>query len=65
MKLTQEEIEKAYEAPFALFAIVMKYRCDREKMIFPGLRIPYFGVFHCPPWNKERLQKRRKKNEIV
>ena len=70
MNLSQEEIEKVYEAPFALMAIVMKHRCDREKLYFPSLRVPYFGIFYCPPWNKKRLQKMRdrikkKKDEIV
>jgi hypothetical protein len=66
MNLNIEDVERVYEAPFALQAIIMKYRCDREKLYFPSLRIPYFLIFYCPPWNKERLQKRRdKKNAVV
>ena len=60
MNLTVAEVERAYEAPFDLQAIIMKYRCDREKQKFPSLRIPYFLIFYCPDWNKERIIKRYK-----
>jgi len=63
LDLSVSDVEKAYNAPFELQAIVMKYRCDRKKQIFPSLRIPYFLIFFCPPWNKERLRKKYK-NEI-
>ena len=67
MNLNIEDVERAYEAPFALQAIIMKYRCDREKKHFPSLRIPYFLIFYCPPWKKKELEKReeQKKNEVV
>jgi hypothetical protein len=70
MNLDQIDIERVYEAPFALFAIVMRFRCDREKKHFPSLRIPYFGIFYCPPWNKARLTKieeriKNKKDAVV
>ena len=61
MNLTVAEVERAYEAPFDLQAIIMKYRCDREKQKFPSLRIPYFLIFYCPEWNKKRLVKKYKK----
>lgn len=63
MKLKAEDVERVYEAPFALMAIVMKYRCDKDKEYFPSLRIPYFGIFHCPPWNRRRMQKIKKRIE--
>jgi hypothetical protein len=59
------DVERVYEAPFDLQAIIMKYRCDREKQIFPSLRVPYFLVFHCPDWHKARLQKKKEENEAV
>ena len=62
MNLNVEDVERAYEAPFALQAILMKYRCDREKLYFPSLRIPYFGIFYSPPWIKRKL---KKKNEAI
>jgi len=67
MKLKISDVEKVYEAPFDLQAIIMKYRCDREKEEFPSLRIPYFLIFHCPIWNKARLRKKteRKQHEII
>ena len=61
LDLNVVDVEKAYNAPFELQAIVMKYRCDREKQLFPSLRIPYFLIFYCPPWNKARLLKKYKK----
>lgn len=63
MNLKVSDIEKAYEAPFDLQAIIMKYRCDRETQKFPSLRIPYFLIFYCPEWNKVRLQKKYKKED--
>ncbi len=66
MGLTQEDVIRAYEAPFDLQAIVMKYRCDRDKEVFPSLRIPYFLIFYCPSWHKEKLRMMtKKKNETV
>jgi hypothetical protein len=66
LDLTQTDVERAYDAPFDLMAIVMKYRCDREKQKFPSLRIPYFLIFHCPEWNKARLKRKYKKvNETI
>lgn len=65
LNLNVADVERAYEAPFDLQAIVMKYRCDRDKQIFPSLRIPYFLIFYCPEWNKKRLLKKFKKDEVV
>jgi hypothetical protein len=68
MNLKSSDVERAYEAPFDLQAIVMKYRCDRESQKFPSLRIPYFLIFYCPEWNKARLLRKYKKkrtNETV
>jgi len=58
MGLSQEDIIRAYEAPFNLQAIIMKYRCDRKNLKFPSLRIPYFLIFYCPDWNREKLRKK-------
>jgi hypothetical protein len=58
MGLKIGDVEKAYQAPFELQSIVMRYRCDREKQIFPSLRIPYFLIFYCPEWRKKQLKKR-------
>ena len=66
LKLSIRDVERVYSAPFDLQAIIMKYRCDRDKQIFPSLRIPYFLIFYCPDWNKTRLRKKFKnKNEII
>jgi hypothetical protein len=60
------DVEKAFNAPFELQSIIMKYRCDRDKQYFPSLRIPYFLIFYCPDWNKKRLKKiQDKKNEAI
>lgn len=56
------DIEKAFEAPFKLQAEIMRNRCKRSILYFPSLRIPYFGIFYCPPWHKKRLEKIKKKN---
>jgi hypothetical protein len=63
MNLT--DVERAYNAPFELQAIVMKYRCDRKKKKFPSLRIPYFLLFFCPEWNKKRLLRMEKCKDAV
>ena len=61
--ISYADAERAYRAPFELQSIIMRYRCDREKQIFPSLRIPYFLIFFCPPWKKEQFKKLQKKNE--
>jgi len=60
--LTLEQLEEIFEAPFRLQVENMKKRCDRRKLTFPSLRIPYFGIFYCPEWHKQRL---KKKNETI
>jgi hypothetical protein len=66
MNLKISDVEKVFEAPFDLQAIIMKYRCDVEKQNYPSLRIPYFLLFYCPEWNKKRLlKKKKKKNETI
>lgn len=67
LNIKVSDVEKIYKAPFDLQAIIMKYRCDKEKEIYPSMRIPYFLMFYCPPWNKARLQKKfkKKQNEVV
>jgi len=60
LSLKISDVEKIYEAPFDLQAIIMKYRCNRDTQEFPSLRIPYFLIFHCPSWNKKRLLKKYK-----
>jgi hypothetical protein len=66
MKLNIVDVERAYQAPFELQTIIMKYRVDRDRQVFPSLRIPYFLIFFCPEWRKERLKKiQEKKNEAV
>ena len=64
MQLSVADVERAYNAPFELQAIVMKYRTKRETQEFPSLRIPYFLIFYCPEWNKARLLKKQKKHEV-
>jgi hypothetical protein len=65
MNLSITDVERAYNAPFELQAIVMKYRCDRKKKKFPSLRIPYFLLFFCPEWNKKRLLRMEKCKDAV
>jgi hypothetical protein len=61
LNISIADVERIYRAPFDLQAIVMKYRCDKEKGIYPSMRIPYFLLFYCPPWNRARLQRKLKK----
>jgi len=61
LNLSVLDVERAYNAPFELQAIIMKYRTDRKKQYFPSLRIPYFLIFYCPEWNKARLLRKYKK----
>ena len=65
MNLSPLDVERAYEAPFDLQSIIMRFRCDREKQFFPALRIPYFLIFYCPEWNKARLRRKYGKDETV
>jgi hypothetical protein len=63
MGLRSIDVERAYKAPFELQSIVMRYRCDREKQIFPSLRIPYFLIFYCPERRQQRLKKLQDKHK--
>jgi hypothetical protein len=65
MGLNVIDVERAYFAPFELQSIIMKYRCDRDKQIFPSLRIPYFLIFFCPEWQKKRLKLIEKRRESI
>ena len=67
LNISIADVEKIYKAPFDLQSIIMKYRCDKEKEEYPSMRIPYFLLFYCPPWNKARLRKKlkKRKNEVI
>ncbi len=63
LNISVADVERIYKAPFDLQAIIMKYRCNKEKDEYPSMRIPYFLLFYCPPWNKARLRKKLKKKQ--
>lgn len=63
--LNMAQIEDVIDSVFSFQAHVMKTKCDRKTMYFPSVRIPYWGVFHCPPYSKDYYKKfneRRKDN---
>lgn len=55
--VTLQQLEEVFEAPFRLQVENMKKRCDRKRLYFPSLRIPYFGIFYCPEWKKKKFKK--------
>lgn len=56
--IPQAEITKVFEAPFKFQTHVMKNVCDRKKLYFPSVRIPYFGIFYLPEWKKDKFRQK-------
>ena len=54
--LTIPEVELIIDSQFSMLAEVMKMS-DREKLIFPSIRLPYLGIFYAPDWRIEQLRK--------
>jgi hypothetical protein len=58
------DIERIVSSPFEFQTHVMKNLCDRDKLEFPSVRVPNFGIFYCPDWKKEQFRKVNIKKEL-
>lgn len=56
--LKLEDVLNAVNIPFEFFAHIMKDKCNRDKVYFPSVRIPYWGIYHSPEWMRKRFKKR-------
>ena len=63
--LNLPDVLNVINVSFEFFVHVMETKCDRQKLHFPSVRIPYWGIYHSPDWMKERIKKHKKKNEII
>ena len=61
--LTMEDVKRIPNVGFEFQAHVMRNKCNREKLIFPSVRIPYWGIFFCREGTKERLARLNEKNK--
>ena len=55
-QLTIAEVREALEAAPGLIAEVIR-SSSRKELYFPSIRIPGWGLFHCPDWKKEQLKR--------
>lgn len=57
--LKLEDVLDVINVPFDFFAHIMKTKCDREKIYFPSVRIPYWGIYYSPDWMRKRFKKKK------
>jgi hypothetical protein len=62
-KVNLVDVERVFKASFEFQAMVMKTKCDKEKLEFPSVRVPYWGLFHCTDYTRKRLTRLNKKND--
>ena len=60
--LTLAETEGVIRSTFEFQSHIMKHLCDRKTSYFPSVRIPYWGIFYCPPYTRDRLKRLNDKN---
>ncbi len=61
--LNLRDVERAFNAPFEFQAMVMKTKCNREKLEFPAVRVPYWGLFYCADYTRGRLKRLNKRHD--
>ena len=54
-KLTAKQVEDIVKSPFSFQHDVQRYRCNKQLMIYPTVRIPYFGLFLVTERMKNKL----------
>lgn len=59
--LNLKDVERIFSSPFEFQALVMKNKCDGEKLEFPSVRIPFWGLFYCADYTKNRLKRLNKR----
>lgn len=55
------QVEEIVASNFRFVAHIMKTKVNRQKRIYPSIRVPYWGIFFCPPWFLEKFKKDEKK----
>ena len=55
-RLSIEEVKEIVSSPFEFSSYIMENVSDRDKLYFPSIRIPNFGIFYTPDYVKERLR---------
>jgi len=62
-ELSYRDIQRILAASFEFQATVMKNKCDRENLEFPSVRVPYWGIFYCADYTKNRLKRLNKRHD--
>ena len=61
--LTLVDVERILKAPFEFQTMVMKTKCNRDILEFPAVRVPFWGLFHCADYTKDRLKRLNKRHD--
>ena len=56
--ISVEAMMEIQEAPYQFLRYVMSHEVDRERYIYPSVRILGLGIFHCPDHVKEKFKKK-------
>jgi hypothetical protein len=59
-ELNLQDVLNVIDIPFEFLTHIMKTKCNRKKLHFPSVRIPYWGIYHSPDWMKERIKRKYK-----
>lgn len=60
-ELSYRDVQRILAASFEFQAKVMKNKCDRENLEFPSVRVPYWGIFYCADYTRDRLNRLNKR----
>ncbi len=55
--ISYERMLELQESPYHFLKYVMTDEVDREKYIYPSVRIMGLGIFHCPDYVKEKFKR--------
>ena len=63
--ITLKQVEEIISHQHKFVAKVIGEMSDRDKLYFPSIRLPGFGVFYCPESVKEKLREINKKKDAA
>ncbi len=65
-KLSLSQVREIVSIQDRFVAEVIGKKSDRDKLYFPSVRLPGFGIFYCPEKAKEAFRKlKERKDEAI